>query len=113
FFVKVSARAQTLLRLFKRIGRCRIRRREFRADGLVPEYRYDCVAHIAGAVELREFGRIDQRALLDARVGIYIVRFDRVVADVSGDYGEVPATLGKFLYRLVVARADEHLNVAV
>ena len=24
-----------------------------------------------------------------------------------------PATLGKFLYRLVVARADEHLNVAV
>ena len=113
FFVKVSADAQTLHRLFERISRSRIRRREFRTDRLIPEYRYDRVAHIAGAVELREFGRIYQRALLNARVGIYIVRFDRVVADVSGDYGKVSATLGKFFYRLIVARADEHLNVSV
>ena len=38
---------------------------------------------------------------------------EKFVADVSGYDREVPATLGKFLYRLVVARADEHLNVSV
>ena len=113
FFVKVSAYAEPLFRLFERERFDRKRRCEFRADGLITKYCYNSVTHIIRTVELRQFGRIYERAFLNGCVAVYVVRFDSVVPDVARDNGKVTAPLREFFHRLKVARADERLDIVL
>ena len=112
-FIEISADIQSLRCFFKSINRTRVTRSIFTHYGHISEYGNDGVPHISGTIELCEFRRINKRTLFYGSVAVYIVRFHRVVSDVTSYNGIVSAAFRVFFDGFGIRRAYENLNIAV